>query len=40
MNTILYDRYYLQNFKVTTLAKIANHTKYEKSNVPSHLHFF
>ena len=33
MNTILYDRYYLQNCKVITFEKIANHTKYKKPNV-------
>ena len=38
INTILYDRYYLQNFKAITFEKIANHTKYKKPNVPSHLH--
>ena len=34
------DRYYLQNCKAITFEKIANHTKYEKPNVPSHLHIF
>ena len=39
-NTILRDRYHLQNCKAITFEKIANHTKYEKRNVPSHLHIF
>ena len=29
VNTILYDRYYLQNCKANTIEKIANHTKYK-----------
>ena len=32
--------YYLQNCKAITIEKIANHTKYKKPNVPSHLHIF
>ena len=40
INTILYDRYYLQNCKAITFEKIANHTKCKKPNVPSHLHIF
>ena len=40
INTILYDRYYLQNSKAITFEKIANHTKYQKPNIPSHLHIF
>ena len=27
-------------YKAITFEKIANHTKYKKSNVPSHLHIF
>ena len=38
--TILYNRYHLQNFKAIEFEKIASHTKYKKSNVPSHLHIF
>ena len=38
--TILYDRYCWQNCKVITFVKNSNHTKYKKSNVPSHLHIF
>ena len=38
INTILYDRYYLQSCKAITFKKIANHTTYKKPNVPSHLH--
>ena len=37
--TILYGRYYLQISKAITFGKFSNHTKYEKSNVSSHLHF-
>ena len=40
VSTILYDRYYLQNCKAITFAKIANRTKYEKPNVSSRLHIF
>ena len=40
VNTMLYDRYYLQNCKATTFEKFANHTEYKKLNVPSHLHLF
>ena len=40
INTILYDRYYLQNCKAITFGKIANHAKYKKLDVPSHLHNF
>ena len=37
---MLYDRYYLRNCEAITFEKIANHTKYKKPNVPSHLHIF
>ena len=40
IDTILYDRYYLQNCKATTYEKISNHTKYKTTNVPSHLYVF
>ena len=40
INTILCDRYYLQNCKAITFEKIANHSKDKKPNVPSHLHIF
>ena len=40
VNTILYDRYYLQNSKAISFEKIANHAKYEKPNVPSYLYIF
>ena len=40
INTILYDRYCLQNCKAITFAKIADHTKYKKPNVLSHHHIF
>ena len=36
INTILYERYYLQNYKAITFEKIANHTKYKKLVIPSH----
>ena len=39
-NTVLYDRYYLQNWKAIKYEKIANHRKYRKPNVPSHPHNF
>ena len=35
-----YDRYYLKNCKPITFEKFANHTKYKKSNLPSHLQIF
>ena len=38
--TVLYDRYYLENCKATTFEKVANHTRYEKPNSPSHLYIF
>ena len=34
------DIIYLQNCKAITFEKIANHKKYEKHNVLSHLHIF
>ena len=40
VDTILHDRYYLQNYKVITFEKVENHTKYKKPNVLSHLHIF
>ena len=40
VNTILYDRYYLQNCKVIIFKKISNRTKYKKLYVSSHLHIF
>ena len=40
INTILHDRCYLQKCKATTFEKVANYTKYKKTNVPSHLHIF
>ena len=39
-NIMLYDRYYLQKCKAITLEKVASHTKYQKSNVPSYLNIF
>ena len=39
INTMLYDRYYLQNCNTITFEKIAYQTK-KKPNVPSHLHIF
>ena len=40
INIILYGRAYLQNCKAITFGKMANHGKYRKPNVPSHLHIF
>ena len=40
INAILYDRYYLQNYKSIPFEKIASRTNYKKPNVPSHLHIF
>ena len=40
INIILCDRCYLQNCTSIAFEKIANHTKYKKPNVPSHLNFF
>ena len=40
INTILYDRCYLQNCKTIKFGKTANQTKYKKYNVPSYLHIF
>ena len=37
---ILYDRDIIQDCKTITFEKIADHTKYKKPNVPSHLHIF
>ena len=39
-NTMLYDRYYLQNYEAITFVKIASHIKYKKPNVSSQLHIF
>ena len=39
-NTLLYDRYYLQNCKAIPFEKNANHTKYKEPNVPINLHIF
>ena len=38
-NTTLYDKHYLQNCKVITFEKVANHTKYKKPNVPRKKNF-
>ena len=38
INTMLHDRYYFQNCKAISFEKIADHTKYKKPNVQSHLH--
>ena len=40
INTILYDRYYLQNCKAIAFEKIASHTKDKKPNTPSHFPIF
>ena len=40
INNILYDGYYLQNYKAITSEKIANHTKYKKPDLASHLYIF
>ena len=37
INTILDDRYYLENYKSITFEEIKKHTKYKKPNIPSHL---
>ena len=35
---MLHGRYYFQNCKAISFEKIADHTKYKKPNVESHLH--
>ena len=35
---MLQGRYYFQNCKAISFEKIADHTKYKKPNVESHLH--
>ena len=40
INILLYDSYYLQNCKSNTFEIKANHEKYKKPNIPSHLHIF
>ena len=37
INTIIYDRYYLQNYKAITFE---NHIQYKKLSVPCHLYIF
>ena len=37
LNTALFDRYYLENWKAIAFRKVINHTKYELPNVPNHL---
>ena len=40
INTMLYDRSDIQNYKAIPFETIVSHTKYKKTNVPNHLHIF